>query len=121
MKIRFLILIILILVASHIPLKAQENSQQSKLSTDLVQFFVGSWEGKGEFSSGKKIEADISFEISLDSAWLLYQHNDRPPNSYQSTSMWGIDRNSGGFVAYSFDNFKEVRHFTSNGWENNQL
>ncbi|SRR5258707_1303130 len=55
-----------------------------RLPNDLVDFFSGEWNGTGEFASGKKIEADISFTPDLDGQWLVYRHADRPPNRYKA-------------------------------------
>jgi len=98
----------------------QTKKPENKLSPEFLSFFAGSWSGDGEFASGKKISADVSFSISLDSAWITYQHTDRQPNRYKSISMWGIDMN-GQFVAYAFDNFKGHRKFVSEGWREGKL
>lgn len=100
--------------------QAQQKAA-SVLHKDLIQFFSGGWHGKGAFANGKVIEADVSFEIALDSSWLVYKHVDQPPNRYKAISMWGVDVASGQFLAYSFDNFHGHRIFTSNGWNQGKL
>lgn len=92
----------------------------SRLDTGLERFFIGHWAGKGEFSNGKPIEADVVFRLDLDSSWLVYEHRDRAPNDYRATSMWGVDR-SGQFVGYTFDNFHGHRQWMSNGWAEGKL
>jgi hypothetical protein len=100
---------------------AQPNKTENKLTNEFLNFFIGNWSGDGEFANGKKISADLSFKISLDSSWLTYEHIDRLPNRYKALSMWGIDGASGQFVAYSFDNFHGHRKFASDGWREGKL
>jgi hypothetical protein len=59
------------------------------LPAGLKEFFVGEWSGAGEFSNGRKIEADVSFSTDLDNQWLSYRHTDRAPNKYKAWGMWG--------------------------------
>ena len=92
----------------------------SRLDTGLVRFFAGHWAGKGQFSNGKPIEADVLFRLDLDSSWLVYEHRDRAPNDYRAYSMWGVD-GSGQFVGYTFDNFQGHRQWMSNGWVGGKL
>jgi hypothetical protein len=101
--------------------QAQAPTMPGKLSPDLIQFFVGHWTGSGAFANGKKIEADVSFELTLDSCWIRYEHADKAPNAYKALSMWGVDAQTGQFLAYGFDNFHGHRNFSSNGWINNKL
>lgn len=87
----------------------------------MVQFFLGSWTGNGAFANGNKIAADLSFRLSLDSAWIMYEHTDKAPNRYKALSMWGVDRQTGEFVDYVFDNFRGHRKFSSDGWQDGKL
>lgn len=87
-----------------------------QLPADLKEFFVGEWSGAGEFSNGRKIEADVSFSTDLDDQWLSYHHTDRAPNKYKARGMWGFERNSGKFVMLVNDNFGGARLFVSDGW-----
>lgn len=98
----------------------QSGNPPKKLDRDLLSFFIGNWKGDGEFANGKKISADLTFKISLDSSWISYEHVDKLPNRYKATSMWGIDA-TGQFVAYAFDNFQGHRKFVSNGWKEGKL
>ena len=111
----------LFLVCATTYVTAQTTNSNFKLTDEFVNFFVGSWTGDGEFSSGKKISADLTFKITLDSSWISYEHTDKLPNRYKALSMWGIDMLSGQFVAYSFDNFRGHRKFASDGWKDNKL
>jgi len=86
-----------------------------RLNAGLTSFFVGHWTGEGAFANGRTIAADLSFALSLDSCWLVYEHRDRAPNRYKATSMWSVDRVTGEFVAYCFDNFQGHRLFSGNG------
>ena len=63
---------------------------------------------------GARIAADLTFTLSLDSCWLVYEHRDGLPNRYKATSMWGMDAQTGELVAYCFDNFQGHRKFENN-------
>jgi len=115
----FISVIILLFFFSN--LQAQSPENQSKLNIDFVKFFEGIWVGEGQFSNGRKIEAEVSFKLSLDSCWLVYSHNDKAPNHYKAMSVWGIDKATGKLLDYVFDNFQGHRLFISNGWEQNML
>jgi len=104
-----------------VSLASAQSNVKSKLTNEFVNFFVGSWSGSGEFGNGKKISADVTFKISLDSTWLVYEHTDQQPNKYKALSVWGTDGATGEFVAYSFDNFKGNRKFASDGWRDDKL
>lgn len=105
-----------------ITLKLSAQQQPAhKLPADLIRYFAAEWKGTGEFASGRKIEADLVFSVALDSAWLSCSHRDRSPNTYQAFLMWGVDKNTGRFVAYNFDNFQGHRKFESEGWADNKL
>ncbi len=88
---------------------------------EMAEFFVGEWEGQGEFSSGKKIEADVSFTMELDNQRLLYRHADRLPNSYKALGTWGYNRETNKFVMFVQDNFGGSRVFESDGWQNGKI
>jgi len=88
---------------------------------DQLKYFIGEWSGDGEFASGKKISADVSFKFQLDSAWVSYQHTDRPPNRYNALSVWGFDKSTGKLTSQLFDNFGGSRKFTGAGWDNNKF
>lgn len=87
----------------------------------MVGFFTGSWHGKGQFANGKPIEADVSFRLSLDSAWLMEEHTDVPPNRYKSLGMWGKDGKTSTYTLTVFDNFSGQRKFLSDGWQDNKI
>ena len=91
------------------------------LDKGLVQFFSGDWKGEGKFANGRPISATVSFHLSLDSAWLVCDHRDVPPNVYKATLYWGVDAATGKFFAYAFDNFHGHREFASPGWAEGKL
>lgn len=93
----------------------------ARLDSGLIQFFTGQWKGEGAFANGKKIAATVVFRLALDSAWLVCEHRDVPPNTYEATLFWGMDRGTGKFVAYGFDNFGGHREFASAGWVEGKL
>jgi len=109
------------LLLTALELSAQQQQPAQKLSPDLIRFFAAEWTGKGAFASGRKIEADVIFSLTLDSTWLSCSHTDRSPNKYKANSIWGVDKNTGQFLAYNFDNFQGHRQFESDGWVNNKL
>lgn len=93
----------------------------ARLDSSLVNYFTGEWTGEGHFSNGSSITATASFHLALDSAWLICDHQDRPPNQYKATSYWGSDAGTGQFVAFTFDNFHGHRSFGSGGWTKGRL
>ncbi|RAJ83599.1 hypothetical protein CLV59_103568 [Chitinophaga dinghuensis] len=92
-------------------LQVQAQQAPPKLPAQLIQYFMGTWEGKGTFANGKPIASTVNCRMSLDSTWLQYEHSDVPPNQYKALSMWGVEKN-GDFIAYIFDNFGGHRQFT---------
>jgi hypothetical protein len=99
----------------------QTAAPARELDAGLIAFFGGRWAGEGAFAGGRKIAAEVSFRVSLDSSWLVYEHQDRAPNRYQASSFWGVDGGTGEFFAYVFDNFHGHRQLVSNGWKDGKL
>lgn len=93
----------------------------ARLDSGLVHFFSGDWKGEGAFANGRKIAATLSFRLALDSAWLVCEHRDLPPNGYKANLYWGTDRGTGKFVAVACDNFGGHREFASAGWVDGKL
>lgn len=87
----------------------------------MVSFFTGQWHGDGAFANGKKISANVSYKLNLDSSWLIEKHKDVLPNKYKSISMWGTDASNGGFIAIVIDNSGGHRNFVSDGWQSGKL
>jgi hypothetical protein len=108
---------LVILICCVYSSKAQNVKQKPAPDMGFIKFFEGTWVGTGQFSNGKKIEAEASFKLSLDSCWLIYTHNDKLPNRYKAISVWGIDNSTGKFIDYVFDNFHGHTLFTSEGWD----
>jgi hypothetical protein len=92
------------------------HAQQPATDPAMSRFFGGNWSCAGEFASGKKIEADVSFAPELDGKWLLYRHTDRPPGPFKAMALWGVDQPSGNLISVMEDNFGNARLFTSDGW-----
>ena len=95
--------------------------QPTRVPSEMARFFAGNWQGQGAFASGKQIEADVSFEVSMDGQWLVYRHADRPPNGYKAQGFWGYERSSHAFVMVLADNFGGARLFSSDGWKDGTL
>lgn len=118
---RILCVLILLIVLTGI-ISAQEKTQTKIIPPDMAEFFSGEWEGQGEFSSGKKIEADVSFTSELDNQKLLYRHSDCLPNKYKALEIWGYDQETKKFVMNVQDNFGGSRVFESDGgWQNGKI
>lgn len=118
--IRILILNIFF-IGTFIRTEAQTVSTNNKLPDNFISFFAGRWTGEGKFANGKKITANLSVKLELDSSWLIFEHIDILPNNYKSISMFSVDYMSGQFIAYTFDNFQGHRKFVSNGWNDGKL
>ena len=96
-------------------------AQQAAPDAAMAKFFAGSWGCAGEFASGKKIEADVSFTPELDGKWLLYRHDDQPPGRFKAMALWGVDQSSGKLISVMDDNFANARLFTSDGWKDGSV
>ena len=107
-------------IASPPPL-SKPSAAPRRLPDDLVAFFAGEWSGAGEFASGRKIAANVSFAPDLDGQWLAYRHIDRAPNKYKAAGMWGFERASDSFVMTVNDSFGGARTFTSIGWQDGKV
>jgi hypothetical protein len=108
-----------LLVLAGLPVRAQAPAH--RLDNGLVGFFCGQWKGEGKFENGRPIKAGVSFRLALDSAWLVCEHRDEPPNQYKADLYWGVDGGTGKFVAYAFDNFQGHREFASSEWIGGKL
>ncbi|MFB6456276.1 hypothetical protein ACE38W_13470 [Chitinophaga sp. Hz27] len=104
---------ILLFLCAGLCFTSSAQQPKHKLPADLIQYFTGTWKGAGTFSNGKPIAATATFNMSLDSTWLQYEHTDVPPNQYKAHSVWGVDAN-GDLLAYIFDNFGGHRQFQGN-------
>jgi hypothetical protein len=113
-------IILAVLILCALQLNAQQQPAH-KFPPDLISFFVGEWKGTGAFANGRKTEADLVFTATLDSNWLSCSHHDLFPGQYKATLMWGVDKNTGRFLAYNFDNFQGHRQFQSDGWLDTRL
>jgi hypothetical protein len=105
-------LVFALLAFGSLPVHAQEAK---RVDADMAAFFTGDWAGNGEFASGKKIEADVTFAPELDGQWLMYSHKDRAPNRYKSMAMWGYESATKQLVMTVNDNFGGARKFVSDG------
>ena len=118
---RQVFLLLLMLALAVCGAAQQKSAPPIRLPDDLVQFLSGEWIGQGEFASGKKIEADVSFAVDLDGQWLMYRHTDRAPNKYKAVGMWGFETKSRRFMMTVNDNFGGARRFSSDGWTNGKV
>jgi hypothetical protein len=87
------------------------------LPAELVEFYTGTWEGKGKFADGKPIEADVTYTTELDNQWLVFHHADRPPIPFKAVGTVGIDRESKKWVLLMTDSYSSAKLFVSDGWK----
>jgi hypothetical protein len=127
-----IVYILILLAGFSLIISAQEKTQTKSIPLakyktpnvvplEMAEFFVGEWEGEGEFASGKKIQADVSFTMELDSQKLLYRHADRFPNKYKALGTWGFNYETNKFLMNVEDNFGGSRVFESVGWQNGKI
>jgi uncharacterized membrane protein YphA (DoxX/SURF4 family) len=99
------------------------HSQQAapaQAAADPFDYFVGAWSCVGTFTqSGRRIEADLHFEKTPDRRWLLFRHDDRPPNAYHALAEWS--RGEHEWTATVEDSFAGLRLFHSTGWQGSHL
>jgi hypothetical protein len=96
-------------------------AQQSSLDPEMSALFQGNFACKGNFASGKPIEADVSFASQLDGKWLAYSHTDRPPNRYKAIGHWGVDSESKKLLMLLVDVAGGARVFSSEGWKDGAI
>ena len=87
----------------------------------MAKFFTGTWTGEGQFANGKKIAADVTFYLSVDSSSLISMYADKAPNVYKAASVWGIEASNGKFVAHIINNSTGLKEFSSDGWLNGKI
>lgn len=93
---------------------------QAASKDDPFEYFVGSWSCAGTFArSGAPVESDLHFEKALDGRWLLFRHDDRPPNTYHALAEWRRDPR--GWTATIQDSLGGLRLFHAQGWEGSRL
>jgi hypothetical protein len=98
-----------------------QTTSSNKSVADL-QWFSGHWSCDGKFAgSGKAISADLLFEPVLDSKWMLFRHDDRPPFSYHALSEWGWDEKGQQYISTVQDSTGGVRVFYSPGFSDSKL
>jgi hypothetical protein len=103
------------------PVQQRKPEPPTRVPAELASFFSGDWTGRGQFASGRPIEADASFRLELDGQWLQYRHTDRAPNSYKALGMWGIESATRKLVMTLNDSGGGARNFTSEGWNDGAL
>jgi hypothetical protein len=113
-------LFILLFLAVSIASECQTASSSQRVA-DLV-WFSGHWSCEGKFEgSGKAISADLWFESMLESKWMLFHHDDRPPFSYHALAEWGWDEKGQRYVSTIEDSTGGIRVFYSIGFSASKL
>lgn len=110
----------LVLVLAGFTAAAQPSPSPDKELAKLA-YFSGSWAGKGAFSSGRPIEAEVSFTQELDGKGLVYRHTDRSPNTFKALSVWSFNTELRQYVSVMSDNFGGGRVLVSPGWQADTL
>ena len=101
---------------------AQCQTASTNKSVADLQWFSGHWSCDGKFAgSGKPISADVSFEPVLESKWMLFRHDDRPPFSYHALSEWGWDEKGQQYISTVQDSTGGIRLFYSHGFSDSKL
>lgn len=98
------------------------SAQQPTTDPAMIKFFGGNWSCAGEFASGKKVEADVSFAPELDGKWLLYRHADRPPGQFKALASVGrgsAQRKPGLRDGRQFRQCKVIHQRWLEGWIGN--
>jgi hypothetical protein len=104
-----------------VPAPQRTSERPTRVPADMAAFYSGDWSGRGQFASGRPIEADVSFRPELDGQWLQYRHTDRAPNSYKALGMWGIESATRKLTMTLNDSGGGARTFTSDGWTGGAL
>ena len=102
---------------------ATQTADAAKTQVAVLTYFLGHWECAGKFdASGKPIEAELGFESILDSHFVLFRHDDKPPHKYHAWAEWGWDSDNKRFVATVQDSFAgTTRLFYTSGWDGARL
>jgi hypothetical protein len=110
------------IAAAALPGVAQATDN-AKTHVAELNYFVGRWQCAGTFaSSGAKIEANLEFESILDSHFILFRHDDKPPHKYHAWSEWGWDNDAHQFIASVQDSFAgATRLFRADAWKEDEL
>jgi hypothetical protein len=103
---------------------AGPNPTEAAIKPELAALskIVGDWDCKGVFvKSGKPIASTLRFAVALEGSWVMGQQDDRPPNQFHATMMWGHDAATRQLRGAVFDNFGGMRAFASPGWDGAKL
>lgn len=109
-----------LLMAAPICALADDTALQPALQP--LAAFLGTRHCSGTFlKSGKAIGATETFSAELSGYWLVMNHTDDAPNSFDAMETWGYDTDKKLFVAHVYDNFSGTREYTSPGWDGTKL
>ncbi|HLJ91265.1 MAG TPA: hypothetical protein VKZ53_30990 [Candidatus Angelobacter sp.] len=94
----------------------------ASLPPDVLEYFQGSWSGKGSFTSGKSVESKFSFVPDLEKQCISIRHKEEPPNTFEFAGLLSVDSFSGGLVLLLASNHSAgARIFRSSGWEGDKM
>jgi hypothetical protein len=93
-KVYALFIVALLTYIHPLELNAQSNNSKTSEVRKLFEFLEGTWQCKGAFADGTQLQSGLEFTSIMDGRALLYEHRDRPPNTYQSTAIWTVEASS---------------------------
>jgi hypothetical protein len=93
------------------------------LPPDLVDYFAGTWTGKGAFvQSGKELASDYSFVPDIESQCLLVHQKEHPPNDFTFVALWSVEASSGQLVMLLVSNHEHgASVLRGGGWQDGKL
>ncbi len=116
------VLILLLFLSAAFGADGKLQSVAAQPPAKQFAFFNGQWSCDGYFVRNRKpIEADLSFETTLDGKWVIFRHDDRPPFNYHALSEWGWSDRDHALVSTVQDSTGGLRIFHSSGWRDSHL
>ena len=98
------------------------QTSETALPPDMVSYFNGNWAGKGKFSSGKDVEASVSFVPDLGTQCVVVRQKEKPPNTFEFIALWSVDSVSKDIVMLLASNHNSgARTFRSHGWRDGTI
>lgn len=124
MKTEMRIALLIFLSIGFLFASVSSSAATPELKPELTSlaYFLGEWDCSGKFdANGKSIDAHQYFAVDLDSAWIVFRHDDKPPFNYHALSEWGWDSANKRFLMTVQDSAGGARVFYSSGWESTGL
>jgi hypothetical protein len=105
------------------PAVASPQTPKGSLPADLVNYFAGTWTGKGAFEkSGRELASDYSFVPDLENQCLVVHQKEHPPNDFKFVALWSVDAPSGQVVMLMVSNHESgASQLRGSGWQDGKL